>query len=48
MRLRDGRQLAAMPGAEAIGLVRAVAAARAQELLPGLPGAQDVVEVGRE
>jgi threonyl-tRNA synthetase len=34
MRLRDGRRLAAMPGAEAIELVGAVSAARSQELLP--------------
>lgn len=34
MRLRDGRRLAAMPGAEAIELVRAVSAARSQDLLP--------------
>jgi threonyl-tRNA synthetase len=34
LRLRDGRQLPAMPGAEAIALVGAVAAARSAELLP--------------
>jgi threonyl-tRNA synthetase len=34
LRLRDGRQLPAMAGAEAIALVAAVAAARSQALLP--------------
>jgi threonyl-tRNA synthetase len=34
LRLRDGRQVPAMSRAEAVGLVRAVAAARSHELLP--------------
>jgi threonyl-tRNA synthetase len=34
LRLRDGRQLPAMPHAEAVGLVAAVSAARSHDLLP--------------
>jgi threonyl-tRNA synthetase len=35
LRLRDGRQLPAMPGADAIALVASVAAQRSHDLLPG-------------
>ena len=38
LRLRDGRQLPAMPGAAAIDLVAAVSAARSPELLPAAGG----------
>jgi threonyl-tRNA synthetase len=38
LRLRDGRQLPAMPGADAVALVRAVASARSQDLLPVVRG----------
>jgi threonyl-tRNA synthetase len=38
LRLRDGRKLPAMPGAEGVALVRAVASARSAGLLPGEPG----------
>jgi threonyl-tRNA synthetase len=34
LRLRDGRQLPAMPAADAVELVRAVVAAHGRELLP--------------
>ncbi|HEX6499999.1 MAG TPA: threonine--tRNA ligase [Micromonosporaceae bacterium] len=34
LRLRDGRHLPAMPGADAVSLVRAVASARSHDLLP--------------
>jgi threonyl-tRNA synthetase len=34
LRLRNRRQLPAMPGAEAISLIGAVAAARSHDLLP--------------
>jgi threonyl-tRNA synthetase len=44
LRLRDGRQLRARPGAEAIGLISAVAAARSADLLPAGQAADGVRE----